>query len=76
MKASVYCENARVAGQADAHDVATAVEGGPDHGLDGSGPRDALHLELVGDVLRKVHLVQHEDGLGQVEAGELDLVQV
>ena len=76
MKASVYAENARVAGQADAHDVATAVEGGPDHGLDGSGPRDALHLELVGDIRGKVDLVQHEYGLGQIEAGELDLMQV
>ena len=71
-----YAEDSRVAWQTDAHDVTAAVEGRPDHGLDGGGPRDALHLELVGDIRGKVDLVQHEYGLGQIEAGELDLMQV
>ena len=75
-KTKSYADDSRVCGQTDAHHVTSGVEGRPRHRLDGGWPRDALHAQLVHDVVGEIDLVEHKYGLGQVETGELDLMQI
>ena len=76
LNGGTYADDARMSGQTDAHDVAAAVEHRPGHRLNSRGSSATLHAQLVQDVLGKVDLVEREQRLGQVEARELDLMQI